>query len=339
MNTLNTSSRPTDVFKLGGDTAGHPPFIVDLSNYFGNSNYENRNTVIVCSAFGGVTKNIDAIFEIINTPELSKEKMKKHISSWLNQFKRTHENIIKIFFYRSKKFKVVNADFMSSYKELESFVDQALDGETRNTFLRNDDERHSYLQACMLKYGEICSTKILSHYLDMSRFNFVYIDSRSFMKTNFKKKDDNSVKYDHNDVEIDFEETSRLIKQKFEGPFREGKIVICSGFIAQDVNTGDDTTLGYDGSDYTGAVISSVLKAAHYSLFKAEEGLMSDDPKVDPGAYLINDALYSETIDMCEKNGRWPIRRDALELCRDSNTIMYLRPSSDVKSRGSRIHN
>ena len=258
MNTLNTNSKPTDVFKLGGDTAGHPPFVIDLTNSLGNSRYEDRNTVIVCSAFGGVTKNIDAIFEIINTPELSKEKKQKQIGRWLDQFKRTHENIIKILFYGNKNFDIVSDDFVASYKELESLVDKSLDGEIKHSFLRNDDDNHSYLQACMLKYGEICSTKILSHHLDRSRFNFVYIDSRTFMKTKFKKNDDNSVKYDHNDVEIDFEETSRLIKQKFEGPFREGKIIICSGFIAQDVNTGDDTTLGYDGSDYTGAVISSI---------------------------------------------------------------------------------
>lgn len=339
MNTLNTHSRHTDVFKLGGDTAGHPPFIIDLTNALGNSRYEDRNTVIVCSAFGGVTKNIDAIFEIINTPELSKEKKKKHISPWLNQFKRTHENIIKILFYRNKNFGIVSDDFMASYRELELLVDKALDMETHNSFLRNDDENYSYLQSCMLKYGEICSTKILSHHLDISRFKFEYLDSRSFMKTKFKRIDDTSVKYNHNDVEIDFEETSRLIKQKFEGPFSEGKIIICSGFIAQDVNTGDDTTLGYDGSDYTGAIISSVLKADNYSLFKAVDGLMSDDPNVDPKAYLINDACFDDTISLCEKNGRWPIRRDALELCRDSGTTMYLRPSSDVKSQGTKIHN
>jgi aspartate kinase len=190
----------------------------------------------------------------------------------------------------------------------------------------------------MLKYGEICSTKILSHHLHISRFEFEYIDARTFMKTNFKKQNDFSVKYDHNDVEIDFEETSRLIKQKFEGPFREGKIVICSGFIAQDVNTGDDTTLGYDGSDWSAGIIARVLKAVSLCLWKDVDGLMSNDPDVELNAYLIKSSSFNDAISLCEKNGRWPILRKALEVCRDGCIAIYLRPASDVKSLGTKIY-
>ncbi|MCX6755965.1 MAG: hypothetical protein NTX85_01345 [Candidatus Nomurabacteria bacterium] len=322
--------------KLGGATAGHAPYLNELIESLGNSQYSNCNIFIVCSAFARVTRQLDAIFDIIFMDVLNIDQKNKLINEWLFEFRGTHTDIIKTLFGKKKNFDEVNSDFNSEYKSLHRLITNALNNKF-DKYLRTDDEKHSYLHASMLKYGEICSTKILAHYLDIYRFNYQYIDSREFMKTNFKTSDELSLEFNHTDVKLDFKETSDLISSKFSAAFNQSKIVICSGFISQDSNTGDCTTLGYDGSDYTAAVISSALKAESLSLWKDVDGVKTNDPDVDPDAELIYEITHDGLISLCEENGKWPVRRDCVELCRDSKVTIYLRPSSNVKSKGTKI--
>ena len=59
---------------------------------------------------------------------------------------------------------------------------------------------------------------------------------------------------------LDWEETERLVKEDYAS-ISEGGVHVAQGFISRDKESGDVTNLGRGGSDYTAAIMASLLDA------------------------------------------------------------------------------
>src|SRR5690606_21561251 len=78
---------------------------------------------------------------------------------------------------------------------------------------------------------------------------------------------------------------------------KDGGRVVTQGFIG---STSDNytTTLGREGSDYSGAVIAYGLKAESYTIWKDVPGFMTGDPVLYQKAVTIPTLSYLEAIEM-----------------------------------------
>eukprot|EP00127_Corallochytrium_limacisporum_P000163 Clim_evm24s6 gene=Clim_evmTU24s6 len=74
-------------------------------------------------------------------------------------------------------------------------------------------------------------------------------------------------------------------------------IIIATGFIASDEH-GKPTTLGRNGSDYSGAIFAALVDARLLTIWTDVDGVYSADPRKVPGAHLISELSYEEAVDM-----------------------------------------
>ncbi len=166
-------------------------------------------------------------------------------------------------------------------------------GEIENSFLEIDwvidEEPHTsydFIYDQIVSIGEIASSKILSHYLKDHGIENDWMDSRGFIKT------DNN----YRNAWVDWELTQRMIQKKLR-PVLEKRTVICAGFIGG-TSENYTTTLGREGSDYSGAIFASCLQATSLTVWKDVPGFMNADPKINSKAVFIPELSYHELAEL-----------------------------------------
>jgi len=79
---------------------------------------------------------------------------------------------------------------------------------------------------------------------------------------------------------------------------REGKIPVMGGFIGSSQGTGITTTLGRGGSDYSASLIGAALQAEAIEIWTDVDGMLTADPRVVPGARLIERIGFEEASEL-----------------------------------------
>ncbi|MEO7157077.1 MAG: bifunctional aspartate kinase/homoserine dehydrogenase I, partial [Vicinamibacterales bacterium] len=79
---------------------------------------------------------------------------------------------------------------------------------------------------------------------------------------------------------------------------RPGPIhLIAPGFVARD-EQGLQTTLGRNGSDFSGAIFGDLLDAGEIIIWTDVDGVLSADPRRAPGATVIDQMSYAEAMEL-----------------------------------------
>jgi len=165
--------------------------------------------------------------------------------------------------------------------------------EMENAFLEIDwvieDVPHTsydFIYDQIVSIGEILSSKMLSYFLQENGIENEWVDSRGYIQT------DNSYRNAH----VEWEITKNLIKNKLV-PILLEKWVICPGFIGG-TSENYTTTLGREGSDYSGAIFASCLGSESLTVWKDVPGIMNSDPKINPNALFIPELSYHEVAEL-----------------------------------------
>ena len=247
------------VLKFGGSSVANPEIIrktIEIVNHSGS------DTIVVVSAFKGIT---DQIIKISESASEGKENYENEIP----EIRKRHLDVVDELISDDKKEKVKN------------YVNHLL------------DEMHDLLYGVflvrdlapktrdhLLSFGERLSSFIIANAFENSRC----IDMRHFIRT------DSS----HGKAIVDFKKTNLFISEElrnFKG------IAVCPGFIATNEN-GQVTTLGRGGSDYTAAILAAAIKAEELQIWTDVDGFMTADPKKVNKAYVIQSLSYSEALEL-----------------------------------------
>lgn len=137
----------------------------------------------------------------------------------------------------------------------------------------------------IVSLGEILSTSIVSHYLNEVGIANTFVDIRTCLKS-----DDN---YREGIVEYDL--SKELVKSTMT--FEDTPIYVTQGFIAGTI-TNQTTTLGREGSDYSAALLASMLNAESVTIWKDVPGVMNADPKLYDEVQIIKRLSYKEAIEL-----------------------------------------
>jgi len=114
------------------------------------------------------------------------------------------------------------------------------------------------------------------------------------------------------------------VKDSFHRFFDHSNILVTQGFIGQNMK-GEDTVLGFDGSDYSAGKFSNSLieiSDVSFTLWKKVQGVFTKDPNENKDASFIKEISrddYGKNV--VENNGSYVIRPD---------TIKGLNPKIDV---------
>jgi aspartate kinase len=97
----------------------------------------------------------------------------------------------------------------------------------------------------------------------------------------------------HPDIKITTEKTRSALNPLLD----QGIVPIVTGFIGA-TPEGVITTLGRGGSDYTAAIIGSVLPADDVWIWTDVDGVMTTDPRIAPEAQTLSEISYGEIAEL-----------------------------------------
>ncbi len=148
-------------------------------------------------------------------------------------------------------------------------------------FVKRHKEKLSY--ARLMAIGEEFSSFIVRNLLaSMGVRGVRYISARQFMVTS---------SHQYGAVP----EITEIAK-RFPYP-NPDEIIITEGFIGID-RSGNPTTLGREGSDFTATIIASVLGSKQVTLWKNVSGIYNADPTEFKGAQMFQNINVNEAIEM-----------------------------------------
>ncbi|HLF75170.1 MAG TPA: aspartate kinase [Anaerolineales bacterium] len=135
--------------------------------------------------------------------------------------------------------------------------------------------------------GERMSVRLLGTVAESAGVRVKLIESSEFVVTNSHFQSANP------DFEATTEKTQRCLNLLLE----QGIVPITTGFIGA-TPEGVTTTLGRGGSDYSAAIIGSVLPADEVWIWTDVDGVMTADPRLVPSAKTLPEISYSEIAEL-----------------------------------------
>jgi aspartokinase/homoserine dehydrogenase 1 len=136
----------------------------------------------------------------------------------------------------------------------------------------------------IVSFGETLSSIIINDYFNDAGLKSNWADARQFIKT-----DSN-----YSRANVDFKKTSEEVKAYFK---EKADCWVCPGFVASNKNN-ETTTLGRGGSDYTAAILASILKSKELEIWTDVSGMMTADPRLVSAAYAIKEISYEEAMEL-----------------------------------------
>ena len=251
------------VFKFGGASIKDADAVRNMCNIV--EHYSKDKLLIVVSAMGKTTNALENIIQL----KKDDGDFRKAVQD-LNNF---HQDIIKELFGNNEV--SISTEVSSIFDTLNDYLD------AQESFEGHINESYDWV----VSNGEIVSSKIIHAYLN-DRLSIDWLNARKVIKT------DNSFR----EAKINWDLTRQYIGDEVK-PVLKNKVIITQGFIG---STRDDkpTTLGREGSDFTGAIFANCLKAESLTIWKDVPGILNADPKLIEDAVKYDQLSYSDAAEM-----------------------------------------
>lgn len=135
--------------------------------------------------------------------------------------------------------------------------------------------------------GERMSVRLLGAVLESAGINIKAFESTELIVTNSNFQN----------AHPDFKASAEKIHSVLNPLFDKGIIPVTTGFIGANPD-GVITTLGRGGSDYSAAIIGSVLPADEVWIWTDVDGIMTTDPRIVKEARTLSEITYSEIAEL-----------------------------------------
>jgi bifunctional aspartokinase / homoserine dehydrogenase 1 len=247
------------VLKFGGTSVGSPDRIREVVKIIRS---QGERCITVVSAFQKVTDELKCISELACHRD-------QEFRLRLDNLEARHRDYAE---------QLLPPDKLPNMLEWISSVFTSTRETLEGIYLLRELSSHSLDQ--VMSTGELASSFLLHSLIEGSRF----IDSRGIIRT------DNNYGF----AAVNFRVTDELIRDAVSDDWQ---VAIAPGFIGRN-DSGETTTLGRGGSDYTAAIIAAAIDAEMLEIWTDVDGFMTADPKNVEKAYAIENLTYSEAIEL-----------------------------------------
>lgn len=134
--------------------------------------------------------------------------------------------------------------------------------------------------------GELASTMILAEYLKSLGWDCAWWDARRTIKTNDKHR---SARVNESEMWLNGESLREELKSH--------QFVVTQGFIGA-APSGETSTLGREGSDYSAALLARATEAGKVTIWKDVQGMHNADPRLFSDTVTIESLDYSEALEL-----------------------------------------
>ncbi|HEY0931969.1 MAG TPA: lysine-sensitive aspartokinase 3 [Gemmatimonas sp.] len=135
--------------------------------------------------------------------------------------------------------------------------------------------------------GELLSSQIVAAAFRRAGFPGVYVDARDVMRTNdyFTR------------AEPDLDGIAAASQERLVPLLQQGKIPVMGGFVGSAPGR-VTTTLGRGGSDFSASLVGAAVEATAIEIWTDVDGMLTADPRVIPGAQLIEHISFDEAAEL-----------------------------------------
>lgn len=252
------------ILKFGGSSVAKPERIRSVIEIV--KPYLQEKPALVFSAFGGVTDSLIAL----STAALAG---KSEYKDELKALEARHLDAVRELIGVQKQSSII-AQVKYTFNELEDVL--------HGVFLVK--ERTPRTLDYIMSFGERLSAYIIAEAMKDQSIAAEFLDARQVVRT------------DHNFgyARIDFEKTNELIQQHFAN---RSQLQVITGFIGSSPS-GETTTIGRSGSDYTAAIFAGALKASDLEIWTDVDGMMTADPRKVKKAFTVREMTYEEAMEL-----------------------------------------
>ena len=260
------------VMKFGGTSVGSVESLLNLREIV---KAESKPVVVVVSAMGGFTNQLLAMCEQAQQRDIS-------CLDTLEAARKRHHDAIDGVVIESMR------------DEVHATIDRFIDDSLKPYYLALATNPHMPVEEiervcdAIVAHGEILSSAIVAG---------MFEDGIPHLSLNYMRTVPDAA-----GRVIDWEETERLFKQDF-ADMADG-VHVAQGFISRDKQSGDVTNLGRGGSDYTAAILATLLDAESLEIWTDVDGFMTADPRTHPEATVIPQMTYAQAQEMCDAGAK-----------------------------------
>ena len=229
-----------------------------------------RRPVVVVSACAGVTN------QLLKTATLASKGKKDDALQNVAAIEGRHKNIAK------ELFDADTAKFL--FKHIAVFAEE-LAALVNGVVILGELTPRSL--DTFASYGERMSSFIIHHYFEACKLRSFLVDARSFMVT-----DDQFTKA----LPL-FDTVERKLREIVQPKIENNYVVITQGFIGS-TQSGITTTIGRGGSDYTAAIVGSLLDAQDIQIWTDVDGILTSDPSIINNAKKIKVMSFNEAAEL-----------------------------------------
>ncbi|MBP6079384.1 MAG: bifunctional aspartate kinase/homoserine dehydrogenase I [Xanthomonadales bacterium] len=171
--------------------------------------------------------------------------------------------------------------------------------------------------------GEVWSSRLLAEHFKVRGDAAVWCDAREVLR----------VRAEELGVMVDWAQSQALFDTLRDR--QPSTRYVVTGFVARD-GEGRATTLGRNGSDYSGAIFGALADAAEVHIWTDVDGVYSADPRAVPEAVLIPELSYHEACELAYFGAK-VIHPQTMAPAIERQIPIYIRNSFNPSHRGSRI--
>ncbi|MDO5656081.1 MAG: aspartate kinase [Flavobacteriaceae bacterium] len=242
--------------------------------------------------FGGASvKNADGVRNLVRVLEHTGYKDIFIIVSAMGKTTNALEQVLTFYFNNSNYLNKIDeiesmhlqicTELLPYDNELKEIIKAYFD-ELKDFLLKNKSTNYDFVYDQTICVGELVSTRIVQAYLASQKINCHWIDVREFIKTDSTFRE----------AIVDWELTCENLNQ-----LEKNHVYVTQGFIGSDENF-ITTTLGREGSDYSGAIVSYCLEAESLTIWKDVPGVLNADPRYFVQTTKLNQISYEEAIEL-----------------------------------------
>ena len=290
------------IYKFGGASVKDAAGVRNVASIIAKE--KNNDVLVVISAMG---KSTNALETLVNAAF----KNDKSASSILKDFIESHNQLLDELFEENSF--IWTNEVRNLFLELECLID--------NENLKDD---YDFLYDQIVSFGELISTRIVSAYLLIQNIQNQWLDARNLIITDSR----------YRDAKVQWEETERVVTNRLK-PLAAKNLIITQGFIGKG-ESGETTTLGREGSDYSAAIFGKLLGAESVTIWKDVAGVMNADPKKFDNTVLISELSYNDAIELAYY-GASVIHPKTIQPLKAANIPLYVKSFLNIDQPGTKV--
>lgn len=295
---MNTSIQPI-ILKFGGTSLSDRERIQNVAEII--ERQKNDHPVVITSAMSQVTTRL------LETAQAALEKNSQQVTENITWLRKTH--------FTAAQSSQIQEEITRLIAELEEiYTGITMVGELT---ARSLDQ--------IASFGERLSSWLMVEALEQLGLQAERFDSRALIRTDEK----------FGSAEIDWEATCPQIQKNLHKAIENNIIPVITGYIGT-TETGQTTTFGRGGSDYSASLFGVCLQAREIQIWTDVDGMMTADPRVVANATSLPNISFREAAELAYFGAK-VLHPKTIQPAIDNNISVHIRNTQNPENPGTSI--